>query len=81
MNSIGRDRFSELFDTALGKWREPEGASEFSHGPGLVPKQLAGNDPAHGGRYKPIPPEAKLKVAVRLNVYGNKIRSTGENND
>lgn len=68
-----KDRFSELFNTALGKWREPEGASEFSHGPGLGPKQFENNDPAHGGRYKPVPPEVKFKVPVRLNVYGKKI--------
>jgi hypothetical protein len=41
-----------LFSAFYGR-TEPVGASEFSHGPGLVAPELADKPPSEGGRYRP----------------------------
>jgi hypothetical protein len=45
-------------------------SSEFSHGPGLVPPVFADNDPAHGGRYRPIAPPVEPKIGVARGSAG-----------
>jgi hypothetical protein len=44
-------------------------ASEFSFGPGLVPPQFEGNDPAHGGRYRPIAPPVEPTVTAARGTF------------